>query len=121
MSYLTQQDTCNCYNAVPMSQCLQEIKINGLESGANYIFEIWDKFDSLEVILGTAASNECTLNLSQLPANLLNCNSGEFTLIIYETSDYDTPIELTFNSVDYNCFVLTFINSNSTATYEYLR
>ena len=121
MSYLLQQDNCNCYNAVPMSQCLQEIKIAGLVTGKNYIFEIWDKFDSLEVILDTAVSNECILDLSVLTPNLLNCNAGEFTLKIYETSDYETPIELTFNSVAYNCFILTFINSNSTANCEYLR
>jgi len=121
MSYLLQQDKCNCYNAVPMSQCLQEIKIAGLETGTNYIFEIWDKFDSLEVILDTAIADECTLDLSVLTPNLLNCNAGEFILKIYETSDYETPIELTFNSVVYNCFVLTFIKSNSIATYEYLR
>ncbi len=121
MSYLTQQDTCNCYNAVPMSQCLQEIKINGLETGTNYIFEIWDKFNSLDVLIDTAVSNECVLDLSQLPNNLLNCNAGEFTLVIYDTSDYETPIELTFGGVAYNCFILTFINSNSNATYEYLR
>jgi hypothetical protein len=104
-----------------MSQCLQEIKIAGLVTGKNYIFEIWDKFDSLEVILDTAVSNECILDLSVLTPNLLNCNAGEFTLKIYETSDYETPIELTFNSVAYNCFILTFINSNSTANCEYLR
>jgi hypothetical protein len=121
MGYTTLQDKCNCYNAAPMSQCLQEIKIKGLLSGANYIFEIWDKFNSLEVLLDTAVLGECTLDLSNLTPNLLNCNAGEFYLVIYETSDYETPVELTFNSIAYDCFILTFIQSNSQATYEYLR
>ena len=121
MSYLTQQDNCNCYNAVSMSQCLQEIKINQLTTGVNYLFEIWDKFDSVETIIDTAVLNECTLDLSELTPSLLNANAGEFILKIYDTTDLETPIELTFNSVDYNCFILTFVQSNSAATYEYLR
>ena len=121
MSYLLNQDTCNCYNAVPMSQCLSEIKIANLTDATNYLFEIWDKFDNVEVLTETSVGGICTLDLSLLTTNLLNCNAGEFTLKIYETADLETPIELTFNSVSYNCFILTFINSNSTATYEYLR
>lgn len=121
MSYLLPQDTCNCYNAVPMSQCLSEIKIANLTDATNFLFEIWDKFGNVEVLTETSAGGICTLDLSLLTPNLLNCNAGEFTLKIYETSDLETPIELTFNSVAYNCFILTFINSNSVATYEYLR
>jgi hypothetical protein len=104
-----------------MSQCLQEIKIQGLTTGVNYIFEIWDKFDSLEVLTDTSVLNECTLDLSELTPNLLNANAGEFTLIIYDTTDLDTPIELTFDSVAYSCFILTFIQSNSNVTSQYLR
>jgi len=121
MSYLLKQDTCNCYDAAPMSQCLQEIKINQLTTGVNYLFEIWDKFDSVETIIDTAVSGECTLDLSELTPSLLNSNAGEFILKIYDTTDLETPIELTFNSVEYNCFILTFVQSKSTATYEYLR
>jgi hypothetical protein len=104
-----------------MSQCLQEIKIQGLETTTNYLFEFWDKFNNVEILTETSVGGICTLDLSLLTSNLLNCNAGEFTLKIYETSDLETPIELTFNSIAYNCFILTFINSNSTATYEYLR
>ena len=121
MSYLLQQDICNCYNAVPMSQCLEQIKIKGLTTGVNYLFEIWDKFDSVNVLLDTAVLDECTLDLTQLEPNLLNCYAGEFTLVIYDTTDLETPISLTFNSVSYNCFILTFIQSNLINTYEYLR
>jgi hypothetical protein len=104
-----------------MSQCLQEIKIADLTDATNYLFEFWDKFDNVEVLTETSIGGICTLDLSLLTPNLLNCNAGEFTLKIYETADLDTPIELTFNGVTYNCFILTFINSNSIATYEYLR
>jgi hypothetical protein len=104
-----------------MSQCLQEIKIADLTDATNYLFEFWDKFDNVEVLTETSIGGICTLDLSLLTPNLLNCNAGEFTLKIYETADLDTPIELTFKSVTYNCFILTFIDSNSSATYEYLR
>jgi hypothetical protein len=107
-----------------MSQCLQEIKIKGLETGTNYIFEIWDKFDSLEVILDTAISNECALDLSVLTPNLLNCNAGEFILKIYETSDYETAKNLLkeAKSKGYNsAFLVAFNNGTKISIQEALK
>lgn len=106
------QDICECYCVSPLSQCLESIIIPQLETDTNYLFEITDKFNNKEVVVGTTTSTDYELLLNQFTQGI----TYDATLIlkVYNTSDYNTPIEFMFNDVTYPCLIINFINSNDT-------
>jgi hypothetical protein len=106
------QDICDCYCTSPLSQCLESIIIPQLETDTNYLFELTDKFNNREVLVASTTSTEYELLLSEFTKGI----TYDATLIlkVYSTSDYNTPIEFTFNDVTYPCLLLNFINSNDT-------
>ena len=109
---------CNSLTMKLVDECSETLilKDSSLATSGNYVAVFTDKFQNQYYVLFTKTLNvDAEIDLTQVEIGLFNRYAGQFTMQVFDESDLDTAIDLTFDSITYKTLIISFgITENNT-------
>jgi hypothetical protein len=101
----------NCFD-IALAACPSTIELTaGLTADTEYFWVIKSKTSNrvYQAKATTGSDGKLVIDVSSLPAGLLNQHAGFFELEIREGSNYLNVVDLTIDTVTYTCILMSFV------------